>query len=87
MIRKLSFLLGATVGALIVWAFTHEARKVFEREKEVRRKLAPYAKASQRRLAMKSAIDGVDYMDEAHWREELKELFADEDPENPSDEY
>ena len=81
MIKKIYFLIGMAVGAVIVWAFTHEARKLLEHERRVSDDLASLAKEAQINLATAGAIDGKDYLDDEYWEQELKRWQDDDNAE------
>ncbi len=69
--RRLWLPLGFALGALFVYALTHEARKLFRLNREVDRKMAAFRKESRLALARQGAIDGVDYLSDEYWEQEL----------------
>jgi len=71
MLKKVYMVLGFALGALFVWSLTHKARQTHAEKEEQDRKFAPLAARSRRRLAMKGAIDGVDYNSPDYWEQEL----------------
>lgn len=73
MLRKLTFLLGFGLGALFVWSLTHNARKHFARWTQQRENARPAANWVRMRLAEHSAVDGVDYLDDAYWDKEMSQ--------------
>ncbi len=76
--RRFWLALGVSLGALIMWSLTHDARRLWRREEERRRRMAAYDREVYLSLARKSAIDGVDYLDDAYWEQELaqyKDVF------------
>ncbi len=77
--RRLWLPLGFALGALFVYALTHEARKLFRLTEEQNKKMAAFRKETRLALARKGAIHGVDYLSDTFIEEELekyKDVYA-----------
>lgn len=69
--RRLWILLGFVVGVVFVWALLHEDRRIADEQRKANRALRPLAERAKLELAMQGAVDGVDYLSDDYWQEEL----------------
>jgi len=77
--RRLWYALGVLTGVLLMWMFTRDARRIAEEERAYQERIKDYSDESTRMLAEWSAIDGVDYLSDAYWEEELAQYKDDEE--------
>ena len=69
--RRLYIIVGVLLGALIAWSFGHEGRKLVEQERQRKEAFRRSLKRNQIEWAIKSALDGNDYLSEEWWEQEL----------------
>lgn len=74
MLKKFLFAAGFGLGALFVYALTHDVRQYHKDKTTVTEGDRNAAKYFQRSLAERSAIEGVDYLSEEYWEERMKEF-------------
>jgi hypothetical protein len=71
--RRFWLAIGVALGALIVWSLHHEARKALAKaNRDPREALRESVKYDQMEWAMRSAIDGIDYLDPDWWESEIE---------------
>ncbi len=77
--RKLWLVLGMCLGALIVWALTHEDRRIAADKRAYDRSAEGFTKESTLELGTLGAVHGTDYLSEDYWRQELSQYDDDDD--------
>lgn len=77
--RRFWYVLGIITGALVVWMLTRDDRELAAEERAYQERIAEYAKESHMKLAEWSAIDGVDYLSDEYWEQELAQYQDDEE--------
>lgn len=69
--RRLWFLLGMGVGALLVWSWLHDDRKIAQIKRQRDEGLTDARKQMQMDLVIEGIEQGIDFTDDAWWEQEL----------------
>ena len=75
--RRLWFLLGIALGALMMWSWLSEDRKLATRTRRYNEKMASHRTAGRIDLAVEGMEQGIDYSDDDWWEEELSQYKDD----------